>query len=79
MTIALERAGLAVASASGVEADTYAPGDDMFEKLQARLAEGPVACVFLDEAQFLEPDQVWQLARAVDDLNVPVMCYGAAR
>ena len=60
----------------GVEADTYAPGDDMFEKLQARLAEGPVACVFLDEAQFLEPDQVWQLARAVDDLNVPVMCYG---
>ena len=48
----------------------------MFEKLQARLAEGPVACVFLDEAQFLEPDQVWQLARAVDDLNVPVMCYG---
>ena len=21
-------------------------------------------------------DQVWQLARAVDDLNTPVMCYG---
>jgi len=32
--------------------------------------------VFLDEAQFLSPQQVWQLARAVDDLSVPVMCYG---
>ena len=34
------------------------------------------ACVFIDEAQFLSEEQVWQLARAVDDLNVPVMCYG---
>jgi thymidine kinase len=24
----------------------------------------------------LSADQVWQLARAVDDLKVPVMCYG---
>ncbi|MEM7722116.1 MAG: thymidine kinase [Pseudomonadota bacterium] len=58
------------------EADTFAPGEDLFAKIQARLADGPVACVFLDEAQFLEHDQVWQLARAVDDLGVPVMCYG---
>ena len=57
-------------------ADTYAPGEDLFKKLEARLEEGPVACVFVDEAQFLESDQVWQLARAVDDLGVPVMCYG---
>jgi thymidine kinase len=60
----------------GVEADTYAPGEDLFAKIEARLAEGSVACIFLDEAQFLEKEQVWQLARAVDDLNVPVMCYG---
>ena len=60
----------------GEEADTFAPGEDMFAKLKARFAEGPVACVFIDEAQFLSKDQVWQLARAVDDLNVPVMCYG---
>ena len=60
----------------GTPADTYAPGDDLFAKITTRLAAGPVACVFLDEAQFLERDQVWQLARAVDDLNVPVMCYG---
>ena len=60
----------------GAEADTYAPGEDLYAKIAARLAEGAVACVFLDEAQFLERDQVWQLARAVDDLGVPVMCYG---
>ncbi|WP_373356108.1 thymidine kinase [Pseudoroseicyclus sp. CXY001] len=39
--------------------------------------EGPgKACIFVDEAQFLTPAQVWQLARVVDDLNLPVMCYG---
>ncbi|MBV7408436.1 thymidine kinase [Maritimibacter sp. DP1N21-5] len=57
-------------------ADTFAPGEDMFAKIETRLAEGPVACIFIDEAQFLSPDQVWQLARAVDDLRVPVMAYG---
>ncbi len=60
----------------GQEADTFAKGEDLFAKLAARMNEGPVACVFIDEAQFLEAEQVWQLARAVDDLGVPVMCYG---
>ena len=60
----------------GEPADTFAPGEDLFEKLRARLAQEPVACVFIDEAQFLSKEQVWQLARAVDDLKVPVMCYG---
>ena len=44
--------------------------------LLSRIKRGPCACVFVDEAQFLTKDQVWQLARAVDDLKVPVMCYG---
>lgn len=60
----------------GEEADTFSPKTDMFALLQARFAQGPVACVFIDEAQFLSQDQVWDLARAVDDLGVPVMCYG---
>ncbi|MEM6324481.1 MAG: thymidine kinase [Pseudomonadota bacterium] len=60
----------------GAEADTFAPGEDLFAKIDARLREAPAACIFVDEAQFLEADQVWQLARAVDDLQVPVMCYG---
>jgi thymidine kinase len=60
----------------GEDADTFAPGDDLFARIKARLEQGPVACVFVDEAQFLSKAQVWQLARAVDDLGVPVMCYG---
>ncbi|MDG1471982.1 MAG: thymidine kinase [Ascidiaceihabitans sp.] len=60
----------------GSDADTFAPVDDLFAKIQARLTTGPIACVFIDEAQFLSDAQVWQLARAVDDLHVPVMCYG---
>lgn len=60
----------------GEAADTFAPGEDLFAKIQKRLAEGPLACIFIDEAQFLEKAQVWQLARVVDDLAVPVMCYG---
>lgn len=73
------RAGLGrVASRIGIgqDADTFAPGDDLFARLSDRFAQAPVACVFIDEAQFLEPAQVWDIARAVDDLGVPVMCYG---
>src|SRR5437870_2070583 len=33
-------------------------------------------CVLIDEAQFLTKDQVRQLARIVDEANIPVMCYG---
>ena len=57
-------------------ADTFGVGEDLFIKIELRLEKGRVDCVFIDEAQFLQEEQVWQLARAVDDLQVPVMCYG---
>ncbi|MAM63897.1 thymidine kinase [Maritimibacter sp. UBA3975] len=60
----------------GSPADTFETGEDLFDKIEARLARGAIACVFIDEAQFLSEDQVWQLARVVDDLRVPIMCYG---
>jgi len=58
------------------EADTYSQSSDLFNVIERRLAKGPCACVFVDEAHFLSEAHVWQLARAVDDLGVPVMCYG---
>ena len=73
------RAGAAtVGSRIGISApaDTFREGEDLLEKIAGRQAAGPLACVFVDEAQFLEPAQVWQLARVVDDLGLPVMCYG---
>ncbi len=60
----------------GEAADTFAVGEDLFAKLKLRFSQTKIACVFIDEAQFLSQAQVWQLARAVDDLGVPVMCYG---
>lgn len=60
----------------GAPADAWGPGDDLFAMIAARLERGPCACVFTDEAQFLSSEQVWQLARVVDDLGVPVMCFG---
>ncbi len=74
-----DRAGQGkIASRIGISAaaDTYAADTDLYATIGRRLAEGPCACIFVDEAQFLTADQVWQLARVVDDLKIPVMCYG---
>jgi thymidine kinase len=74
-----DRAGPGViASRIGIEAAAtcFTADADMFEMVKDRLENGPCACVFVDEAQFLTGVQVWQLARVVDDLGVPVMCYG---
>ena len=60
----------------GADAETFAASTDLFSKIKDRLNAEPCNCVFIDEAQFLTADQVWQLARAVDDLGVPIMCYG---
>ena len=58
------------------QAETFSAGDDLFAKIQTRKSQGKLDCVFVDEAQFLKPEQVWQLARVVDDLKLPVLCYG---
>ncbi|WP_300379245.1 thymidine kinase [Henriciella sp.] len=67
-----------ICSRIGLQADArlYRDGLDMFEVISARKNDGPLNAVFVDEAQFLDPDQVWQLARVADGLGVPVMCYG---
>ncbi len=67
-----------IASRIGIssEADTFKPEDDVYAMIERRISEGSVACAFVDEAQFLTKDQVWQLARTVDDLHVPVLAYG---
>ncbi|MGY9048020.1 thymidine kinase [Puniceibacterium antarcticum] len=60
----------------GRDAETFAPDTELFARLKEASALQDIACIFVDEAQFLTPDQVWQLARVADDLGVPVMCYG---
>ena len=49
---------------------------DLRKDILSELNVGPLACVLVDEAQFLTPAQVKQLGAVVDELNVPVLCYG---
>jgi thymidine kinase len=72
------RGGGRVHSRIGLARDArhFVPGGDLFDEVSASHREAPLSCVLIDEAQFLEPSQVQQLARVVDELNVPVLCYG---
>ena len=53
-------------------AETYSPRTNFLERLE----DVDVACVLLDEAQFLTVAQVHQLHRWVHTKNIPVMCFG---
>jgi thymidine kinase len=50
--------------------------DDILARVRTEHQAKPVACVLIDEAQFLTPAQVWQLAEVADLLDIPVLCYG---
>lgn len=67
-----------VASRIGLsgDAEVYDAGVDLFDSVSAAHATAPLACVFVDEAQFLSKAHVLQLARVVDRLSIPVLCYG---
>ena len=54
------------------QVETFGP-DTVFDS--AWVGEG-VACLLIDEAQFLTPDQVRQLHRLAHQHPVPVLCYG---
>ena len=58
------------------EAAMFLEGDDLYERIADHHRSKNVACIFVDEAQFLSETQVWQLARIADNLGIPVMCYG---
>jgi thymidine kinase len=60
----------------GADAHRFAGATDLWEQIGAAHRTGPLACVLVDEAQFLTEAQVWQLARLADEANIPVLCYG---
>lgn len=67
-----------IASRIGLEADadTFDDETDLAAHILSKNEEGALACVLVDEAQFLTEAQVWQLARISDVHGIPVMCYG---
>ena len=80
LTAALDdRAGPGkIASRIGLSAEAHIFDRDsnlLAQVLPAHQAS-PLACLLVDEAQFLTPEQVWQLSVLADAYNLPVMCYG---
>ena len=60
----------------GADALTFAADTDIEQLTRRAHEQQPLDCLLVDEAQFLSVDQVWQLSVVVDQLNIPVMCYG---
>ena len=60
----------------GADALTFKSDTDIEKLAQRAHEQEPLDCLLVDEAQFLSVDQVWQLTALVDQLAIPVMCYG---
>ena len=60
----------------GADASRFGPGTNLWDAVMAQHGETPLACVLIDEAQFLTATQVWQCARVADEGGIPVLCYG---
>lgn len=54
-------------------AEVIAPGDSVKEKYDAA---GKCDVIIADEAQFFMPEQIDELRDLVDDLDLPVLCFG---
>ncbi len=69
-----DRAQGRIASRIGIKADAgrFTPTTDFWNECTPSKPN----CILIDEAQFLTKEQVKQLARLVDESNIPVMCYG---
>ena len=68
----------AIASRIGLEkrAIAFDAGTDIAAIVTAEHATAPIACVLVDEAQFLSEAQVAQLAHLADVAGIPVLAYG---
>jgi len=72
------RDGGRIASRIGIEREAlhFFPDLNLREQIGAENRKSALACVLVDESQFLTSAQVKQLGAVVDELNIPVLCYG---
>ena len=73
------RSGLGrVRSRIGLEApaEVLTPTDNLLNRVRHEHTIDQIACVLIDEAQFLTRAQVEQLSDVADVLEIPVLCYG---
>jgi thymidine kinase len=57
-------------------AHKFNPDTNILADIESQNKERALACVLVDEAQFLTRDQVVQLADVADKCGIPVLCYG---
>ena len=67
-----------VRSRIGLEAEAFNfdHDDDLYKMAQKNQQSQNLHCILVDEAQFLSRSQVDQLGNVVDELEIPVLCYG---
>ena len=58
------------------KAREFGAGCDLLAQVRQCAAERRIHCVLIDEAQFLSREQVYQLTEVVDQLDIPVLCFG---
>lgn len=68
----------AISSRIGLASDAhrFETRTDIAARVIEDHAQEPIACVLIDEAQFLTADQAWQCAHLADEVGIPVLCYG---
>ncbi|MEL2242613.1 thymidine kinase [Leclercia adecarboxylata] len=54
----------------------FNPLTNLLDEIRAEAADQAVHCVLVDESQFLTRQQVHELSEVVDELDIPVLCYG---
>ena len=57
-------------------ATSFHTADNLYSLIQSIGSTQTIDCIFIDEAQFLEKQQVKQLSDVTDELDIPVLCYG---
>jgi len=60
----------------GSDANLFSEETDLLEWVARVHEDTAISCVFVDEAQFLSRDQVFQLSEIADRLSIPVIAYG---
>ena len=67
-----------VTSRIGLEAGAHLFNQDnnLFEMVSEKNENETIDCVLIDESHFLRKEQVKQLGKVVDTLDIPVLCYG---
>ena len=74
-----KRAGLnKVKSRIGIDKEAYSLRlvDNVYNFVKDFNVKTTIDCILVDEIHFFSPEQIWQLSDVVDDLNIPVICYG---